>query len=105
MRESYGHERCHNCASCRFVVEGKEFVNPSNKRKYRMRWLTSCLSKFCIYAMSCECQLINVSSTSRSVKVTISEHVAQINNCVMEASVTSHFITKRHEPNSLSILF
>lgn len=97
VRDAHGHYKCHNCSACRFVVEGKEFVNPSDKRKYRMRHLTSCSSKFCVYAITCECQMIYVGSTSRCVKIRILEHVAWIKNCIknciMEAPLTSHFVT------------
>lgn len=85
MGGSGGHFKCLNCAGCKYVIEGREFINPQDDRHYSLRQLTMCSSKFCVYAISCSCGLIYVGSTSRSVKIRILEHVARIRNLVAEA--------------------
>lgn len=96
-----GHHKCLNCVACKYVIEGKELVNPQNNRRYALRQLTSWSSKFCIYAIFCQYQLIYVGSTSRSIKVRILEHVARIKNKVLEAPLISHFENPGHDSNSL----
>lgn len=85
------HFKCLKCEGCKYVTEGREFINPRDNRRYSLRQLTTCSSKYCVYGISCSCKLIYVGSTSHGIKIRILEHVERIKNSVLEAPLTSHF--------------
>lgn len=96
-----GHYHCKNFAASKYCVEGKKITHPGTGQEFENHQLSTCTSKFCVYVIWCQCLLLYVGCSIRSVKVRVLGHVARIRNRVMEAPLTTHFIDKQHEPGSL----
>lgn len=85
------HFKCLKCAACRYVSEGREFINPQDNKWYLLRQLTTCCSQFCIYIISCSCKLIYIGNTSHNVKIRILDHVARIKKCSIRSAFNAAF--------------
>ncbi|OCT93930.1 hypothetical protein XELAEV_18011593mg [Xenopus laevis] len=83
---------------------GKEFVNPQNGKKVKLRRYYTCYKKFAIYVLTCPCGLIYIGETTQMVKSRISQIRSSINLGNMTLPGSKHFLEKGHTSDQLKFM-
>lgn len=92
-----GNFPCFNCIQCNAMIRGKYFSHPHSGKKYPVKSVITCKTKFVVYLLKCPCGLGYVGKTTRELRIRISEHKSSIRNKDEKSSVARHFNEAGHD--------
>lgn len=70
--------RSSHCKACDYMSTVKEFINPTDGRKYQIRQFFNCSMERVIYVAKCPCPRIYIGKTIRQVRRRILQHISSI---------------------------
>lgn len=69
---------CSACTFCKYLPKIKEFTNPCDGNKYKIRHFINCKTKGIIYVALCNCPKLYVGKTIKEFRRRISQHAGTI---------------------------
>ena len=79
------------------MIQGQFFLHPHSGKKFFIKSVITCKTKYVVYILKCPCGLCYVGKTTRELKVRISEHKSTIRNKDEKSSVARHFNEAGHD--------
>lgn len=86
---------------CSLTLQLKDYKPRYWWNSIKLKSFTNRKSRYEIFILICPCELIQIGSTTCTVKIRILEHKSRIKNGVLDASLVPHFREEGHSADDL----